>query len=136
MLTLAIAGDHTRFDAASQAATTGSVRIRWNLGCTRLSRGGSGGQSPNLRMSKAAHDVVVDHPDCLHEGVTDSGADEPEAAADEILAHRLSLERTGRNLLRRAPVVGPRPTAHEGPEVRVETAEVALNRKSRPGVLY
>src|SRR5581483_7896926 len=49
-------------------------------------------------VAEAGHDVVVDHARRLHEGVTDRRADEAEAAALQILAHRPRFLRLGRDL--------------------------------------
>jgi hypothetical protein len=85
-------------------------------------------------MAKAIDEVVVHHSDRLHERVADRGADEAEAAYLQVLAHRVRLGRGGGNLLHRAPAVLPGPTADELPGVAVEAAELALDRKERPGI--
>jgi hypothetical protein len=85
-------------------------------------------------MAKAGDEVVVHHPDRLHERVADRGADEAEAAFLQVLAHRVRLGRGGRNLLHRAPAVLAGPAADELPGVAIEAAELALDRKERPGI--
>ena len=78
--------------------------------------------------------MIVHHPDRLHEGVADGGPDEAKAAVDEILAHGFRLGCAGRNILERAPAVGPRPTVHERPEVGIEAAALPLDGERGPGV--
>jgi len=85
-------------------------------------------------MAKAVDEVIVYHSDCLHERVADRGADEAEAALLQIPAHRVRLGRGGGNLLHRTPAVLSGPAADELPDVAVEVAELALNRKERPGI--
>ena len=56
------------------------------------------GSSFELRVPKAVDQMVVDHADRLHERVADRGADEFEAPAFQILAHRVGFRRVGRHL--------------------------------------
>ena len=54
----------------------------------------------HVLIAKASDQVIVHHADGLHEGVADRGADELEAAAEEIFAHSVGLRGVGGNLLR------------------------------------
>jgi hypothetical protein len=85
-------------------------------------------------MAKAGDEVVVHHPDRLHERVADGGTDEAEAAFFQVLAHRVRFGRGGGNLLHRAAAVLPGLAIDELPGVAVEAAELALDRKERPGI--
>ena len=78
--------------------------------------------------------MVVDHADGLHEGVADGGADEFEAAFFQVLAHRVGLLGRGGNLLERFPLVLNRSSADEGPDIRIETAELLLHGQKGLGV--
>ena len=69
-----------------------------------------------LPPAKAVGRVVVHEAAGLHERVTDRRPDEPEAAALELLRHRLRLVGLGRYLGERAPPVDLRLTADERPE--------------------
>lgn len=50
---------------------------------------GAVGEVEAFREAEAVDEVVDDDAGGLHEGVDDDGANEAEAAADEVLAHRL-----------------------------------------------
>src|SRR5690348_1942501 len=69
-----------------------------------------------LSLAEAVRGVVVHHADRLHERVADGGADEPEAALQQILAHRLGVV--------------------EAPDIGVEAAEFLPHREERAGVRY
>jgi hypothetical protein len=92
-----------------------------------LSAGLSIYQFPDLFVAEAIDRVVVDHPDGLHEGVADCGADEFEATAQEILAQRIGLGGATRNVPESAPAVSLRAASDESPEVGVEAAEFSLD---------
>src|ERR1700688_953404 len=78
--------------------------------------------------------VLIDDSHCLHEGVANSGPDEPEASTLQILAHRITL---GGGLGDAAQVQRPpaqRTAFGELPNVAVEGALGSLDLKIRPGV--
>src|SRR5262245_46319534 len=58
--------------------------------------------------AEARDDVVVDDPRRLHERVADGRPDEAEAAALQLLAHRLRDRRLGRDLADRLPAAHER----------------------------
>jgi len=75
--------------------------------------------------------MVVHHPDGLHEGVANSGADETKAASAKVTAHGLGLGSPGRHLGYGAPAIGAWTGARERPQVGVETTEFLLHGQSR-----
>src|SRR5918994_4237487 len=91
--------------------------------------------SGQLLVAEAHRRVVVHHADSLHERVTDGRADEAEAAALEVLAHRLRLGRLGGDLGDRAPFADDRRAVDEIPEVAGEPAGVFLHFEDAPGVV-
>jgi len=66
-----------------------------------------------LRVTEAAHGVVVHHPGSLHEAVASGWADELEALLLELTAHVLRLLRTRGDVGDRLPAVDDRPPAGE-----------------------
>jgi hypothetical protein len=46
-----------------------------------------------LGVPETTDDMIIDHADCLHEGVTNGWANEPEASSLQIRAHGLRLRR-------------------------------------------
>src|SRR5437867_7725480 len=80
---------------------------------------------------KAIDEVVVDHPDGLHKGITDGAADEAEAAALEVFTHGVGFWRACGNVVQRPPCALQRLAADEAPNVLVECAEFALNSQKR-----
>src|SRR5262249_13329030 len=95
--------------------------------CTSLHVGTRRRRCGKFRVAEASDKVVVDHADGLHEGVTDCGADEREAAAAQILAHGVGLVCPGGNPLQFLPGVLLRVLANEAPDVLVEGAERFLH---------
>jgi hypothetical protein len=79
--------------------------------------------------------VIVDHADCLHEGVTDGGADKSETALLQVPAHGVGFGGPGGKLFQRPPGVPLGFAAHELPNVPIEASEFLLNGKKGPGVL-
>jgi len=75
--------------------------------------------------------VIVDHADGLHEGVTDGGTHEAEAAGFQVLAQRIRFRGACRKLARRRPMVLLRAAAYELPHVTVERAEFPLHGEKR-----
>src|SRR3989442_500169 len=89
-----------------------------------------------LRMAEASDEVIVDHPDRLHEGVADGRADEAEPTADQGLAHAVRLARAGRELAQRAARVLLGRSADEFPEECVERPFLFLELEQRPRVRH
>src|SRR5580704_15466551 len=71
--------------------------------------------------------MVVDHAGGLHEGVTDCGADESEAATPQVFAHGVRFWREYRDALRFAPIDFLWEAADELPDVVVEAPELLLD---------
>src|SRR5260221_9003023 len=55
-------------------------------------------EPPNVAISKAVDEMIVDHPDCLHVAVDHGGSDEAESPPLQIAAERVGLARRGGNL--------------------------------------
>src|SRR5688500_12761546 len=60
------------------------------------------------RVPETIDRVVVDHPDGLHERITDGRPDEFETAPRKIAAQRVRLRRGGRDLSGCSPAIHPR----------------------------
>ena len=71
--------------------------------------------------------MIVDHADCLHEGVADRRADEFESAPQQIATHGVGLGGARWHLGQRAPTILDRLAANKGPEISVETSEFFFN---------
>src|SRR5262245_29677600 len=80
-----------------------------------------------LRVAEAVYEMVVDHPDCLHEGIADRAADKPEAATLQVFTHGVGLRRLRWNVFERPPRVLNRIAVHESPEIGVEAAELVAD---------
>src|SRR5438105_12478655 len=89
-----------------------------------------------LRMAEASDEVIVDHPDRLHEGVADGRADEAEPTADQGLAHAVRLARASRELSQRAARVLLGRSPDEFPEECVERPFLFLELEQRPRVRH
>ena len=48
--------------------------------------------------SETVYDMIVDHADCLHEGVTDGRPDKFESSFNQIFAQGIGLSSTGGNI--------------------------------------
>src|SRR3984893_5903123 len=92
--------------------------------------------SPSQAISEALNRVVVHQPRSLHECVTDSRADEVEAAFLQILAHRVRFRSARRNSLPQPPGVHSRFAADKLPDVAVERSKLPLHLEKCLGVLY
>ena len=86
-------------------------------------------------MARAHHEMVVRHADGLHQRVADRGADELEAAQQQILTHRVGFRRAWRDVLHRTSPVHDRFATGELPKVGVEAAELLLHGEAGFGVL-
>lgn len=61
--------------------------LRHAVSLTKLDFQNAADSSTELGIPEAGDGVIVDHADGLHEGVTDGGADEAEAAFFQVFAH-------------------------------------------------
>src|SRR5271169_3685338 len=86
-------------------------------------------------MPKAVDDVIVDHADGLHVRIDDRRANKGEAAAFQVLAHRVGLGGARGDVPYGSTTILYRATVDEAPLVRVEAPERALYLEKRPGVL-
>src|ERR1700682_1277603 len=91
-------------------------------------------EPPQGGVAEAGGQVIVHEPDRLHEGITDRGPDEGEAALLEIAREGLGERRLGRHLAWRAAPVVERTAAHEAPQIGGEAAVLALNGEHAPRV--
>src|SRR6516162_7957257 len=82
---------------------------------------------PQFAMPKAIDQMIVHHPNGLHEGVADRAAHKREASPLQVLAHGVRFRGLGRDFLDRPPGVLLRLVADESPNVRIESAELALH---------
>src|SRR5271170_5062011 len=80
-------------------------------------------------ISKAFHQMVVDHSHGLHKRVADRGPDEIKSASFQVFAHRVRLRGPRRNLPPRLSRIYPRLAACEAPNVAVETAKLLGHAK-------
>jgi len=85
-------------------------------------------------VPEAGDEVIVDETGCLHEGITDRGADKAEAALLEVLAQGVGLRGRRRDLFHVFPAVLSRLIADEAPDVTVEAPEFFLHGEKRLGV--
>src|SRR5215831_4189082 len=91
--------------------------------------------SHHLAITKAVHGVVVHHPDGLHEGVADGGANEGKSSPLKIFTHCVGLNGPTGDLAHGPPGIHPRFAADKLPDVAVEGAVLALHTKERGGIL-
>src|SRR5260370_8442694 len=87
-------------------------------------------------MSKAVDDVIVHHPDGMHVRIDDRRADEGEATALQILAHRIGFSGASGDVPYGSTTILYRATVDEPPLIRIEAPELRLHVKKRLGVLY
>jgi hypothetical protein len=79
--------------------------------------------SGKLFVPEAGDEMVVDHADGLHVGITDRRADKFEATLEQIFAHRVGDFRPRRKFLHAFPAIDDWFAVHELPEIFVESAE-------------
>src|SRR5689334_9932062 len=77
-------------------------------------------------MTEARHEVIVHHPDRLHERIADGGPDEAKPALGEGFAHRVGLPAAGRQVAQGAPTILLGRPIHEAPEKGAEPAFLLL----------
>ena len=92
-------------------------------------------EPPNVAISKALDEMIVDHPDCLHVAVHHGGSHEAKSPALQIAAERVGLTRRGGDLTDGFPTILSRATVDELPAIRVEAAKLPLHRQKRSSVL-
>src|SRR3990172_6547465 len=84
-------------------------------------------ESFDLRIPEALDGVIVDDAPRLHERIADGGADEPEAAPGQVLAHGVERGGSGRELFQRSPRISLWSAPDEPPDIGVEAAELFLD---------
>ena len=82
-----------------------------------------------FRVSKAIRGVVIDHPDRLHVGVADGGAEEFESTLFEVLCPNLRLRGDRGKVLKALPFSIPRLPVHKTPHIFREISKFLLNLK-------
>src|SRR5688572_3113501 len=80
-----------------------------------------------LRVPKAAHEVVVHHTDRLHVGIDDGRADEGKSALSKVLAERVRDGRPRRDVLLCSMAANDRLAVDESPLVLREASELFLH---------
>src|SRR5436190_9580341 len=91
--------------------------------------------SPKLAKAETIDCVIVDHADGLHEGVADGGADEFEAALEEVFAHRIGLRSFRGDIFESCSAMLDGFAADKGPEILVEGPELLLHGEHGAGIL-
>src|SRR5262249_49019488 len=108
-----------------------SLRSRGRLRHTMLKRSPL---SSYLSIPEAAHQVIVHHPNCLHEGITDRRSDKVEPAPAQVLAHVHRFLRISREALQAVPGILDWRAADKLPDVAIETAEFFLDFEKSLGI--
>src|SRR5438105_14767332 len=80
--------------------------------------------------------MIVDHADGLHKRITNGAADKLEAAFLQVLANGVGFGSLVGHFLDGLPSVLLGFLADKVPNVSIKSAELALNRQKRSGVLY
>ncbi len=83
--------------------------------------------SCKLVITETAHQMVVHHSRCLHEGIADDGAHKLEALALQAFAHGIGLRATGWYLAEFLPLVHDSLAVCKLPDVPVKRAKLLLN---------
>src|SRR5215469_9026387 len=89
----------------------------------------------NFLPAETLHDVIVDHPYCLHEGIANGCPGKGETSTLQLLAHRVRFPGLCGNVLQALPGVLTRLSIDKLPEKRIETARVGLDREKRACIL-
>jgi hypothetical protein len=79
--------------------------------------------------------MIIHHADCLHKGIADGRANEPESSFGEVFAHGIRFGRFCRNFFQRSPRIDPGLTSHELPYESIEAAALLPNPEKSPGIL-
>src|SRR5215470_1469885 len=89
-----------------------------------------------LSLPEAGHEVIVDEPGRLHEGIDDRRAHEAEAVLPERGRQRVRFLRPGRHHGHARPAIEAGGATDEGPHEAVEAAVLALNFEKGAGVAH
>src|SRR5204863_9440639 len=81
--------------------------------------------------TEAVDGVVINHPDGLHEGITDRRADELETALEQVAAERIGFGGLRRQNLEGSSAIHNRRAADKAPEIRVEAPALIAHRQER-----
>ena len=82
-----------------------------------------------LLVPEAAHQMIVDHPDSLHEGIADGWSYKTEAPLQQIFAHGVGFGGPRGKAL--GPFVDLRTASGELPDVAIKAAELFLHSEKR-----
>lgn len=85
-------------------------------------------------MTEAIGDVVVDHADGLHEGITNGGPHKIESPLFEIFAQSIGERRPGRNVRHGFSRVLNRDAIDKSPEIGIERAEDLRDGQGATGI--
>src|SRR5690348_8312690 len=85
-------------------------------------------------MTEARHEVIVHHPDRLHERIADGGPDEAKPALGEGFAHCVRLSAAGWQVSQGAPTILLGRPAYEAPEKGAETTFLLLELEECAGI--
>jgi len=83
--------------------------------------------SADLLVTKADKQMIVDHANGLHEGVTDRRADKFESSFRKVSAHGVGFGRTGRHLFHAFELIANWLVVDEAPNVGVEISKLFLH---------
>ena len=86
-------------------------------------------------VARASDEMIIHHSRRLHEGVADRGANELEAALQEVAAHGVTFRRPGRDILHRPSTIHDGLSPNELPEIAVEAAKLPPHLEKRFRVL-
>ena len=75
-------------------------------------------------MPETANDVIIYHPDSLHEGIADAGSNEVEPPPRQVFAHRVGQCTSRRQLGQRSPRILPGLIIDITPDEGVKGAEL------------
>src|SRR5205823_12259357 len=102
--------------------------------CLSLDALARGRETAQLAVSETGDDVVVHHPDRLHERVANRRSHETEATLAERRAHAVGLSRPRGNLPQCFASMLLRHATHEAPQERVKGAVCLLKVREGTGV--
>src|SRR5258708_7951799 len=91
---------------------------------------------PDLPITETIDEVIVYHSDGLHVGINDCRTNETESATLKVLAERIGLDRSCRNLSHDLPPVKLWPSVNETPAIGVEASELFLDFEKRACVAH